>query len=708
MILRRLLRKTAVTYLTFATLVCGTVTVQGCAKNTDSGNEEEITLVDPVGSTETYATVERKDLKTYTQLNGKVVPTVYEYNFASNQNFDSYAALPGNEVKKNDALVNASTEKLDEEVKSVKEAMTEMRKSFNEDMADYNDELAVAKAGEEYWKKIVEDINSWTEEERKNYNKNAGAYSTDYCIGQYTSFVASREKIEQSIKERTENYDLDMDHYNTRLKRLSINRNDVVVSSKVDGRVVGIYFFNMNEWVSKDLPVAAVGDFSNLVVKTDYIITSDVKRAVEVYGFANGKRYEVSFVEPGPNETITSVSDAKSTFLISDPKGEIKAGDYVLILVVTKQSNDTLAVPNEALNKDDEGFFVYVKTDEGNEKRQVKTGIKAGMYTEILSGLNEGEQVLCDIKVSTKTKTATLSKGDIYTGFSATGYLYYSNQKYINNPIEWGTTYIKELNVKRNQRVAKGETIATIWVTADDLSIRRKERAILRANEDLAELIKDGEEKNKRLIASKREYIADLNEQVSEMKRDGAATTITAPYDGIITDVKNFEEGDILLKDAWVCVISKEDNCYVAIEDKAGQLSCGNVTDISYTDGTGASVTAKGEVVTVSSWALSEQLKSDYTLIQVSSEDLKRMAESNIGADGWWARTTFTVKAAVREVKDVVLVPKNAVTVVDGITYVTVEENGKQTVKSFIAGGSDSSNYWVIEGLSEGTKICLE
>ena len=40
------------------------------------------------------------------------------------------------------------------------------------------------------------------------------------------------------------------------------------------------------------------------------------------------------------------------------------------------------------------------------------------------------------------------------------------------------------------------------------------------------------------------------------------------------------------------------------------------------------------------------------------------------------------------------------------LTY--AEENGKKVQKSFIAGGSDSTNYWVIEGLSEGTKICLE
>ena len=169
-----------------------------------------------------------------------------------------------------------------------------------------------------------------------------------------------------------------------------------------------------------------------------------------------------------------------------------------------------------------------------------------------------------------------------------------------------------------------------------------------------------------------------------------------------------FEEGDILLADYGIATISSEDNCYVVFEDKAGQLTCGNVANISYKDDSGKEYTAEGEVVTVSKWALSERLSSDYTLVRVSSEDLERMASANRGYDGWWRRMSFSINAEVRTVSDVVLVPKSAVTTVDSVTYVTVEENGKKVQKSFIAGGSDSTNYWVIEGLSEGTKICLE
>ena len=65
--------------------------------------------------------------------------------------------------------------------------------------------------------------------------------------------------------------------------------------------------------------------------------------------------------------------------------------------------------------------------------------------------------------------------------------------------------------------------------------------------------------------------------------------------------------------------------------------------------------------------------------------------------------------ATIREMDNVLLVPKKAVTEKNGCTYVNVmDEQGNVTPRSFVAGGYDASNYWVIEGLSEGMIICLE
>ena len=70
----------------------------GCGGKEDLS--EGIELVEPVGVTANYAVAERQDLVSYKVYGGKVVPKVTEISFTTNQRFDRYGILPGNEVKK--------------------------------------------------------------------------------------------------------------------------------------------------------------------------------------------------------------------------------------------------------------------------------------------------------------------------------------------------------------------------------------------------------------------------------------------------------------------------------------------------------------------------------------------------------------------------------------------------------------------------------
>ena len=72
------------------------------------------------------------------------------------------------------------------------------------------------------------------------------------------------------------------------------------------------------------------------------------------------------------------------------------------------------------------------------------------------------------------------------------------------------------------------------------------------------------------------------------------------------------------------------------------------------------------------------------------------------------SRTVFKVEADIRRMDHVLVIPREAVWESEGRTYVLVEEDGKVTARSFIAGGYDASRYWVVDGLSEGMKLCLK
>ena len=72
----------------------------------------------------------------------------------------------------------------------------------------------------------------------------------------------------------------------------------------------------------------------------------------------------------------------------------------------------------------------------------------------------------------------------------------------------------------RNQKVEKGDPRVKIHVVADTIEIQRRERMIQRETAKLNDLIKDDEEKNKRAIESKKEYIADIQKELKEMLND--------------------------------------------------------------------------------------------------------------------------------------------------------------------------------------------
>lgn len=683
----------------------------GCGKEADLS--EGIELVEPVGVTAQYAVAERQDLVSYKVYGGKVVPKVTEISFTTGQRFDRYGILPGNEAQKGDTVIYASTEELDKKIKALKEKITANDEKYEESMKDYYDKSYYElESSINYYAEIVNNFETMSDAEKQAYGN--GSYPSEYAKYKYlhAQAVAQMEHIQESIKETQELYQLDRDYDNLCLKQLNSERKNVLANAKESGTVVAIGFYDWNSYIQKDVPVAATGDFTDLRIKTDMVYKSDIKRAIEYYAVVNGKRYEVEFVEPETKDagaaTSTDGGTSYSTFLVKNENGEIKAGDFATVVVINQKKDNALVVPSEAVKSDTEGSYVYMYDGDKTVYTPVKTGIKSGFYTEILSGLSDGDRIVSEFKIKNKTKTQVVSKGKINVMFNETGYIFYPKYENINNPVEYGVTYITEVCVKQYERVEKGQIIAKIKVSGDTINIKRQERNLERAKEDLAELEKDAT-KNEKLIRIKKEAIADLEKLIKDIKTDASKSSIRAPFSGIITSVNRFEEGDILQKDQTVCSLADENNCFIFVEDKAGQITCGNTASIKYTDEDNQEQTAVGEVVMVSNCALSKELDTGYNVIRVSKEDFAKMAASNRGFDGWWRRSAFDVTVEVRSMDNVVLVPKSAVTVESGVTYVTVlDENNKPMLKSFIAGGSDNHNYWVVDGLSEGTKICLE
>ena len=82
-------------------------------------------------------------------------------------------------------------------------------------------------------------------------------------------------------------------------------------------------------------------------------------------------------------------------FELKNPEGVLKPGMFADVTLLTGETIEGVAVPEEAVVDDDGKSVVFVM--EGGEaffKRRVRTGVKSSGFVQILDGIAEGERVV--------------------------------------------------------------------------------------------------------------------------------------------------------------------------------------------------------------------------------------------------------------------------------------------------------------------------
>ena len=99
------------------------------------------------------------------------------------------------------------------------------------------------------------------------------------------------------------------------------------------------------------------------------------------------------------------------TLDVNDPDNILLPAMTARVNINTASKNDALVVPISTLKTDSNGTYVLVKNGNEQEKRPVEVGIYSDDSVEILSGLEEGEEVVSTYKASESTSKNTQSHG---------------------------------------------------------------------------------------------------------------------------------------------------------------------------------------------------------------------------------------------------------------------------------------------------------
>lgn len=704
---------------------CGAV---GCGSAPDNTGEGDTQLLNPVGVSVSYETAALRNLYDSQIYSASVCPYVEEYSFEDDQRFSHYDAYPGQSVSKGSALLSATTEDIDDQIEELEKKMEADDQSFQDYLEDIEENLKEPRKIMEQSKEYVDRL----ELETGWYGNGTPQYlywksQFDYWDARYQDNKLTVEMLEEDLREHRELYNLDREYDLSTLSYLQSQRGKSVLSTKMNGEVAGVVMFNRGQYVEEDRSVIAVGDPSRKMLRCEYINGATVMTAQDVYAIVDGVRYEVEYEPMSSREyerLAASASDdgnvyasdngkVYSTFYFKDGGEDVEIGSYAVIVIMKQSKEQVLTISGSSLYQENGSYYVYVSNESGDRVyTPVQTGMRSGMFVEIVSGLSEGDKVLAQSSTETDGETTLLEYGSIFYDYKAVGYLYYPAYVDVKTPTKHGACYLVESNVVMYERVEEGQVLAKVRIVPDEIELQRNQTKLSREQERLSDLLsgtKEEQKANRIEIRTRRRTIAELEEVIAEIEADYKITEIRSPITGIITGLRKLEENQLLPVDAFIFEVSSEDHSFVVVEDQNHVLNYGNPADITYTGKDGEKKTVTGRVVTLQPSAVSDSLRQDWAFIAAPAEAVGDMSSSYMGDNGWWNRELFDIAARTRSMDNVLLVPKRAVLTENGQTYVKVRlEDGQVVTQGFLAGGSDTSNYWVVEGLAEGTEICLE
>lgn len=676
-------------------LLCGSLAFSGCGKS--QTDEETVTLIDPISAVTNAEAAEYRNIYNAKTYSTSVYPQTKEYTFEEASMFTGFGAYPGGKVNTGDVLAYTDTGNIEDQIEDMEEKLVKLQKQFQEYTHDMDKKLKTIDA------------------KLKECNRLGGTYLLNF-----ERETLQRKGLKADLDYQTQIYQLDYTYYENLLKELSEKKNKYEVIATAQGEVVAIQNYSYGDQVNDETMIMAVGDLSQKELKCNYINKGTISKAVDVYAIFDGVRYEIDY-QPMDTEEYTKLSKQGatiySTFLLNEDAADISVGDFGIIVVVTDEREHALSVSSSAVHRDATGTFVYVLKDGASVNTPVTTGLSDGQFTEIISGITKEDKVLVDEIRTYGKNTTTIAYGTFSNSFEGVGYMYYPDNTAVLNTSEYGTMYLQDMKVAMYQHVEKGDVICTVRVIPDSIAFERAKTELMRLNERIQDLQEDVEEEEtadqresrEKAIAIKQEEIRKVQEKIADIEKDASTKALYADKTGIVLWIDDLEKESILSKNQMVVQIANEDTCYVIVEDKNQLLNYGNEVTITYSDLSGEESTTQGMVAKMNNAGVSQKLQMDWTLILLPNEVIGDMSVTVQGGDGWWNRSMFDVDASIREMQNVLIVPKKAVTEIGGLTYVDViDEDGNVVTTSFIAGGFDSENYWVVEGLTEGMKICLK
>lgn len=322
-----------------------------------------------------------------------------------------YASI-GDRVKKGDVIVRLDQEDLKARVAKAKADL---------DLAEAN--LALIRAGSR--KEEIREAQEKIEQARSTLDLNkkildreksllAKGYTTQETVDKaekeygvsLSQYKAAQESI-QLVKEKYTKEEIDaavakVDQAKASLKDAEVQLSYGTIRAPISGTIASVTT-QQGETVTASLNAPTfitIIDLKRLEVDT-YVDETDIgkvkvgQEATFTVASFPDKDFKGKVMAIYPKAIIQDNVVYYITIISADnPEGLLKPEMTATVNISLQKKENVLTVPSGAIRRDGGKKVVFVMQNNQPVKREVKTGWKDSSYTEILSGLNEGERVV--------------------------------------------------------------------------------------------------------------------------------------------------------------------------------------------------------------------------------------------------------------------------------------------------------------------------
>ncbi len=264
-------------------------------------------------------------------------------------------------------------------------------------------------------------------------------------------------------------YEYKMSQYDRKLSEYSKIVKDGKLYARNSGYVCYVKNTEEPEPVKPAENVVVIADYEkvHLELTNETIRQNICEKYTSIYTINNGVKYELKEYAYQDFEVLAAEGRdlyPRVRLKFEDESLTPPVGNCVPVFFEKDSVENVLCIAKDSLYEDDDGYYVYVKTDTGKEVRPIKIGKKDAQSVQVISGLSEGEEVFYSSEAVAPTEyelyTANLDK---YEDIQKTEAIYKVETKLQLVHSEYEGEIV-EVSARYDDEVEKGAVICKIKI----------------------------------------------------------------------------------------------------------------------------------------------------------------------------------------------------------------------------------------------------